>query len=169
MQLEVIKVIKPFFGIFEVFWCMTCSQHDGHHVGFTFQGFANCGKLGGTWEHNLVGIWLWCEGCHSLFTIVFWSTRPCCQWIYYNKNWCYRIRRTIRSWRKYSCCGGFNWKIFLNTNHWTIVLRGFLSFICMCQSINLVVNPWKLVFKCDFLCKTNSWNLMFTNKNWKNV
>lgn len=29
MQLEVIKVIKLFFGIFEVFCYITCSQHDG--------------------------------------------------------------------------------------------------------------------------------------------
>jgi hypothetical protein len=35
---------------------MTCSQHDVYCVGFTFKGFAHCGKLGGTWECNLVGI-----------------------------------------------------------------------------------------------------------------
>jgi len=35
---------------------MIGSQHDGYHVGSMLQGFAHCGKFGGTWVCNLVGI-----------------------------------------------------------------------------------------------------------------
>jgi hypothetical protein len=47
MRVEVIKIIKIFFGVFEVFWCTTCLKHDGYHVGSTFQGFVHCENLVG--------------------------------------------------------------------------------------------------------------------------
>jgi hypothetical protein len=51
MQLEVIKVIKPFFKFLKCFY-----THNYNHVGFMFQGFVYCGKLNGTCKFNLVGI-----------------------------------------------------------------------------------------------------------------
>jgi len=47
MWMEVIKINQTFFGVFEVFWCMTCLQHDGYHVGSPFQGFVHCENLVG--------------------------------------------------------------------------------------------------------------------------
>jgi hypothetical protein len=47
IQLEVIKVNKPFFRFLEVFLCTTSSQDDGYHVESTLQGFVDCEKFGG--------------------------------------------------------------------------------------------------------------------------
>jgi hypothetical protein len=56
MRLEVIKMIKYFFGFLEVFCCMASSQHDGYCVGTTLQNFADYEKFGGIRECNLIGI-----------------------------------------------------------------------------------------------------------------
>jgi hypothetical protein len=78
MWLEMIKVIKPFFGVFEVFWCDTRSQHDGYHVGSILQGFVHSGKLGGMQAYNLIDISILCQGGCSSFDGMFWSTKPYC-------------------------------------------------------------------------------------------
>jgi len=44
------------FGVFEVFYCRTNSQHDGYHVGSTLQGIVHCAEFGGICECNLTSI-----------------------------------------------------------------------------------------------------------------
>jgi hypothetical protein len=48
MQLEVIKVIKPFLEFLRFLDARQVHKHDGYHVGSLFQGITHSGKLGGT-------------------------------------------------------------------------------------------------------------------------
>ncbi len=101
------------FGVFKVFWCKASSQHDGYHVGSSFQGIAHSGKLGGMRECNPIGIWIWCQGGYSSFDGMFWSAKSCCWYICYCSNWCC----TTRTWKKHVWGWGINWKIFSNISH----------------------------------------------------
>jgi hypothetical protein len=67
MSREVIKAIKTFSNVFEIFWCTMGSKHVCLHVTYHFQGFAFCGKFSGDYECTLANLWVWCQSCHSSF------------------------------------------------------------------------------------------------------
>ncbi len=137
---------------------MACSQHDGYHVGSTFQGFVDCGKLVECKDVIQLASKYDAKVVIPLLMVCFEPQYHC---ICYNNWWC-----EIGTWRKYAWNGDLNWKIFSSISHWKVVFvqEAIYFFIHMRKSTNLVVYAWRQIFKCGFSCKIDSWNLEFTKR-----
>lgn len=156
MSQEVIKVMKPFFRVFEIFWCTMGSKHVCLHARYRFQGFAFVENLVSTMKCNLASLWTWCQSYHSSFDGLLWLIKPYCQCIYMFNSWYLKWR----SKRKFIGVGAS-----IEESSHALVIGQFCFFKKIFIFPFACVDPltWWPISKSRPNCQTNFWNLELTN------